>query len=107
MKQIGQMMKQAQAMQAKMGEIQAKLEQIELTGTAGGGMISVTLSGKGDMRRVKIDKSLVDPDDVEVLEDLIVAAFNDARAKIEAHVAEEMAKVTGGLKLPPGFKMPF
>lgn len=94
-------------MQAKMGEIQAKLEQIELTGTAGGGMISVTLSGKGDMRRVKIDKSLVDPDDVEVLEDLIVAAFNDARAKIEAHVAEEMAKVTGGLKLPPGFKMPF
>lgn len=107
MKQIGQMMKQAQAMQAKMGEIQAKLDQIELTGSSGGGMISVTLSGKGDMRRVKIDKSLVDPDDVEVLEDLIVAAFNDAKAKIEAHVAEEMAKVTGGLKLPPGFKMPF
>ena len=107
MKQIGQMMKQAQAMQAKMGEIQAKLEQTELTGNSGAGMVEVTLSGKGDMRRIKIDKSLADPNDVEMLEDLIVAAFNDARAKSEAMSQAEMSKLTAGLPLPPGMKLPF
>jgi hypothetical protein len=107
MKNLGQMMKQAQQMQARMAEMQAQLDQLEMTGAAGGGMVQVTLSGKGEMRRVRIDKSLLDPNEVEVLEDLIVAAFNDGRAKVEAHVQEEMAKLTGGLNLPGGFKLPF
>jgi DNA-binding YbaB/EbfC family protein len=107
MKNLGQMMKQAQQMQAKMAEMQAQLEQIEMTGSSGGGMVQVTLGGKGDMKRIKIDKSLVDPNETEVLEDLIVAAFNDAKGRVEAHVAEEMAKLTGGLQLPGGMKLPF
>lgn len=107
MKNLGQMMKQAQEMQAKMAEMQARLEQVEMTGASGGGMVQVTLSGKGEMRKVKIDKGLVDPDEVEVLEDLILAAFNDAKLRVESHVAEEMSKLTGGLKLPPGMKLPF
>jgi DNA-binding YbaB/EbfC family protein len=107
MKNLGQMMKQAQQMQAKMAELQARLDQVEVTGAAGGGMVQVTLTGKGEMRKIKIDKSLVDPDEVEVLEDLVVAAFNDAKQRVESHVAEEMGKLTGGLKLPPGMKLPF
>ena len=107
MKNLGQMMKQAQQMQAKMAEMQAQLERVEMTGAAGGGMVQVTVGGKGDLKKLKIDKGLVDPNEVEVLEDLIVAAFNDAKARLEAHMAEEMAKVTGGLQLPPGMKLPF
>jgi hypothetical protein len=107
MKNLGQMMKQAQQMQAKMAEMQAALDQIEMTGAAGGGMVQVTLTGKGEVRRIKIDKSLVDPAEVEVLEDLILAAFNDAKQRVDSHVAEEMGKLTGGLKLPPGMKLPF
>jgi DNA-binding YbaB/EbfC family protein len=101
------MMKQAQQMQSKMAEMQAKLDQVEVTGSAGGGMVQVTVTGKGEMRRIKIDPSLLVPAEAEVLEDLIVAAANDARAKVEAQLAEEMAKLTGGLKLPPGMKLPF
>jgi hypothetical protein len=107
MKNLGQMMKQAQQMQAKMAEMEAALDQIEMTGAAGGGMVQVTLTGKGEVRRIKIDKSLVDPAEVEVLEDLILAAFNDAKQRVDSHVAEEMGKLTGGLKLPPGMKLPF
>jgi DNA-binding YbaB/EbfC family protein len=107
MKNLGQMMKQAQQMQAKMAEMQAQLETVEMTGAAGGGLVQVTVGGKGDLRKVKLDKSLLDPSEVEVLEDLIVAAFNEARTRVEAHVAQEMAKVTGGLQLPPGMKLPF
>ena len=107
MKNLGQMMKQAQAMQAKMQEMQAALERTEVTGVAGGGMVSVTVSGKGEMRRVKIDPKLVNASEVEVLEDLLVAAANDARAKVEAQMQAEMAKLTGGLQLPPGFNLPF
>lgn len=107
MKNIGQMMKQAQMMQAKMAEMQTSLNEVEVSGAAGGGMVTVTLNGKGDLRTLKIDKSLVDPEDVEMLEDLIIAAFNDAKGKVEAHVAEEMSKVTGGLNLPAGMKLPF
>ena len=107
MKNLGQMMKQAQQMQAKMAEMQAQLETVEMTGAAGGGLVQVTVGGKGDLRRIKLDKSLIDPNEVEVLEDLIVAAFNEARTRVEAHVAQEMAKVTGGLQLPPGMKLPF
>lgn len=106
MKNLGQMMKQAQKLQEQMGALQEQLAGIELTGAAGGGMVQVTLNGKGDLRRVKIDPSLVDPAEVEMLEDLILAACNDAKAKLEAHVAERMAQLTGGLKLPPGLGFP-
>jgi DNA-binding YbaB/EbfC family protein len=107
MKNLGQMMKQAQAMQAKMAEMQEGLAAVEVTGSAGGGLVSVTLTGKGEMRGMKIDPSLVDANEVEVLEDLITAAFNDAKTKVEAHVAEQMSEITGGLKLPPGMNLPF
>ena len=107
MKNFGQMMKQAQEMQAKMAEMQARLNEVEMTGAAGGGLVQVTLTGKGDVRKIKIDKSLADPNEVEVLEDLVLAAFNDAKQRVESHVAEEMSKLTGGLKLPPGMKLPF
>lgn len=104
---IAGLMKQAQQMQAKMAEMQAALEQVEITGTAGGGMVTVTVTGKNAAKSVKIDPALVNPGEAEVLEDLIVAAFNDARGKLETHVAAEMAKLTGGLQLPPGLKLPF
>jgi len=107
MKNLGQMMKQAQQMQAKMAEMQSQLERVEMSGAAGGGMVQVTVGGKGDLKKLKIDKGLVDPNEVEVLEDLIVAAFNDAKSRVEQHVAQEMAKLTGGLNLPPGLKLPF
>jgi DNA-binding YbaB/EbfC family protein len=107
MKNIGQLMKQAQQMQTKMAEMQAQLEAVEMTGVAGGGMVQFTLNGKGDLKKIKIDRSLVDPEEVEVLEDLIVAAFNDARGKVSAHAEEEMQKLTGGLQLPGGMKLPF
>jgi nucleoid-associated protein EbfC len=107
MKNIGQLMKQAQAMQEKMAEIQGQLEAVEMTGLAGGGVIAVTLNGKGDVKQVKIDKSLLDPAEVEVLEDLLVAAFADAKRKVSAHAEQEMQKLTGGLQLPGGFKLPF
>jgi len=107
MKNLGQMMKQAQQMQAKMAEMQEGLDAVEISGGAGGGMVTVTLNGKGEMHGLKIDPSLVNPDEVEVLEDLISAAFNDAKAKVEAHMQEEMSKLTGGLKLPPGMNLPF
>ena len=107
MKNMAQMLKQAQQMQAKMAEMQARLDQVEMTGAAGGGMVQVTLTGKGEMRKIKIDKTLVDPNEIEVLEDLVLAAFNDAKQRVESHVADEMGKLTGGLKLPPGMKLPF
>ncbi len=101
MKNIGNMMKQAQQMQAKMQEMQAGLDDVEKTGQSGAGMVTVTVNGKGEMKKIKLDKSIVDPEETEVLEDLIQAAFNDAKKKVEAHVAEETAKLMGGLKLPP------
>lgn len=107
MSNLVQMLKQAQQMQARMTEMQAKLAEIEVTGTAGGGMVQVTLNGKGEVKKLKLDKSAVDPNETEVLEDLILAAFNDAKAHVEAHMAEEMKKLTGGLSLPPGMKLPF
>ncbi len=107
MKNLGQMMKQAQDMQAKMAELQARMAHIELTGSAGAGLVSITLNGKGEMRQVSIDPSLVKPDEVEVLQDLIAAAANDARAKVEARVQEETRQLMGGLGLPPGLDLPF
>ena len=107
MKNLGQLMKQAQQMQTKMAEIQAQLETVEITGMSGGGMVQITLNGKGDLKKIKIDKSVLDPTDSEVVEDLIVAAFNDARQKVNAHAEQEMHKLTGGLNLPGGMKLPF
>jgi DNA-binding YbaB/EbfC family protein len=107
MKNIGQLMKQAQQMQSKMAEMQAKLAEAEMSGAAGGGMVRITVNGKGDMKKISIDPSLLTPDDREVVEDLIVAAFNDAKVKVEAFTQDEMGKLTGGLNLPPGMKLPF
>ncbi len=107
MKNIGQLMKQAQQMQTRMAEMQAKLAEVEITGQSGGGMVTALMNGKGELKKITLDKAAVDPDDVEILEDLIIAAVNDAKAKIEAHVANETQKLMGGLPLPPGMKLPF
>jgi hypothetical protein len=107
MKNLAGLMKQAQQMQSKMADMQSKLEEMELEGTAGAGLVTITMSGKGDLRRIKIDPKVADPAETEMLEDLIVAAHNDARRKIEAAAAEEMQKVTGGMQLPAGLKLPF
>lgn len=107
MKNLANMMKQAQQMKEKMGAMQEALDAMEHTGQAGGGMVEVTLSGKFHLRKIKIDRSIVNPDDVEVLEDLVMAAFNDAANKVAEQSKEEMAKLTGGLNLPAGFKLPF
>ena len=107
MKNISQMMQQAQKMQAKMEELQANFDAAEIIGVSGGGMVEVILTGKGMAKRVKIDPSLVIPGDVEILEDLITAAVNDARSRVEEKMKEEMSKITGGLELPPGMNLPF
>ena len=107
MKNLGALMKQAQEMQQKMGEMQERLADIEVEGSSGAGMVTVTLNGKSDMRRIKIDPTLLKADEAEVLEDLIVAAINDARSRLESRTQEEMSALTGGLSLPPGFKLPF
>lgn len=107
MKNLAGLMKQAQQMQSKMQDMQAKLEALEITGESGAGLVKVTLNGKSDLKRIKIDPKVIDPADPEVLEDLIGAAFRDAKTKIEVVSAEEMQKVTGGMQLPPGMKLPF
>jgi len=107
MKNLSGLMKQAQQMQAKMAEMQSKLEGMEIEGEAGAGLVKVTLNGKGDLRGIKLDPKVIDPADAEMLEDLIVAAHASARQKLEAATAAEMQKVTGGLQLPPGMKLPF
>jgi len=101
------MIKQAQAMQAKMQEAQAELETTIVEGEAGGGVVKVTLTAKGAMQKISIDPSLLKPDDVEMLEDLIVSAHAQARGKAEAAMTEKMKAITGGLQLPPGMKLPF
>lgn len=107
MKNIGQLMKQAQQMQSRMAEMQAKLGEIEMSGQSGGGMVLAVMNGKGELKKITLDKSAVDPEDVEILEDLIIAAVNDAKTKVEAYVAGETQKMMGGLPLPPGMKLPF
>jgi DNA-binding YbaB/EbfC family protein len=107
MKNLAGLMKQASQMQSKMQEMQARLEAMEIEGVAGAGMVTVTLTGKSDLKRVRIDPKLADPAEMEMLEDLILAAHADARQKIEAATAEEMQKVTGGMQLPAGMKLPF
>jgi len=99
------MMKQAAQLQAKMQELQAELDRIEVEGAAGGGLVGVTLSAKGELKAVRIDDSLLKPDEKEILEDLLVAAHADARRKAEALLQEKMQALTGGLPLPPGLKL--
>lgn len=107
MKNIGQIMKQVQDMQNRMSDMQAQLAEMEMTGASGGGMVQATMNGKGELKRMKIDPSLIVANEAEVLEDLIVAAVNDVKAKVDDHSQAEMSKLTGGLPLPPGFKLPF
>jgi DNA-binding YbaB/EbfC family protein len=106
-KNLNQLMKQAQQMQTRMAEMQAKLSEIEMGGQSGGGMVTAVMNGKGELRKITLDKSIVDPTEIEMLEDLIIAAVADAKNKIEAHVAGETQKLMGGLPMPPGMKLPF
>lgn len=107
MKDIGEIMKQAAAMQARMKDAQEKLAALEVEGRSGGGMVTIVLNGKGYVAGVAIDRALMNPAEGEVLEDLVAAALNDARAKMDARAAEEMKAMTAGLALPPGMKLPF
>ncbi len=107
MKNLGQMMKQAQELQAKMGEMQAKLETLDIEGASAGGMVTVRLNGKGEMRGLKVDPTLIDPAQAGILEDLVVAAHNDAKSKLDRRMADEMSSLTGGMTLPEGMKFPF
>jgi nucleoid-associated protein EbfC len=101
------MMKKAQAVQAKLQEAQEELGRVEVEGQAGGGMVSLTLTAKGELKSVRIDPSLLTPGDKEMLEDLIIAAFSDGKAKADRAAAEKMQALTEGLPLPPGMKLPF
>lgn len=107
MKNLGDMMKQVQAMQERMADMQAKLDRTAVTGQSGGGLVKVTLNGKGVMTALAVDATLLKPDEKEIIEDLIIAAHNDAKAKVETMMADQMKSVTGGLQLPPGMKLPF
>ncbi|GBQ37361.1 YbaB/EbfC family nucleoid-associated protein [Gluconacetobacter azotocaptans] len=107
MKNLAGLMKQATQMQARMEEMQSTLEGMTIEGSAGAGMVNVTLNGKGDLKAVKIDPKLADPTEMEMLQDLLVAACADARKQLDERAAEEMKKVTGGMNLPAGLKFPF
>jgi len=104
---LQKVMKQAQDMQTKMAEMQARLELEEVDGLAGGGLVRVRINGKNMMLKVSIDDSLMKVEEKEMLEDLLVAAYNDARGKIDSTTTDQMSKLTSGLNLPPGFKLPF
>lgn len=105
MKDIMGMMKQLGQMQSKMQQMQEELAQAEIAGQSGGGLVTVMLDGKASLKRIRIDPSLMKPDEVEILEDLIIAAVQDAKVKVEAVLSEKMQSVTGGLPLPPGMKL--
>ena len=105
MKDIMGLMKQAQQMQARMAQMQEELAAVEIEGRAGGGLVTVTLDGKGALKRVKIDPSLMKPDEAEIVEDLILAASQDAKTKVEAVLQEKVKEATGGMPLPPGMKL--
>ncbi|MFT8478879.1 YbaB/EbfC family nucleoid-associated protein [Gluconobacter oxydans] len=107
MKNLAGLMKQASQMQAKMEAAQSNLASLIVEGSAGAGLVTVKLTGKGEMRDLKIDLQLADPSDIETMQDLIVAAYTDAKTKAEAASAEAMRDVTGGLDLPAGLKLPF
>jgi len=105
MKDLMGMMKQVREMQERMQRMQAELEATEVTGQSGGGLVKAVLNGKGDIRSVRIDPTLLKPEEAEIVEDLVVAAIQDARSKVDAAMQSRMAEVTGGLPLPPGMKL--
>lgn len=107
MKDLGELMKQAGAMQAKLVSAQEAIAALEVEGKAGGGMVKVVITGKGYVKAVAIERALLKPDEGEVVEDLIAAAMNDAKSKLDMRAAEEMKALTAGLPLPPGMKLPF
>ena len=107
MKDLMGMMKQAKELQDRMQRLQDEVAALTIEGSAGGGLVKVTVNGKSEMKTVKIDPSLLKPDEAEILEDLIVAAINEARTKAEAKLADKMRELTGGLAMPPGMKLPF
>lgn len=107
MKDFMGMMGKLQEMQSKMSDVQDEIQQTEVTGSAAGGMVSVTMNGKGDMRGLKVDPALLKPDEADILEDLIMAAHADAKGKAETVMNEKMQEVTAGLPIPPGMKLPF
>ena len=101
------MLKQAQELQKKMADAQKKVEELEAEGSSGGGLVKAKINGKNVTTSLSIDKSLISKDQREILEDLIVAALNDARENVQKKISEEMSSLTGGLKLPPGMNLPF
>jgi len=105
MKDLMKMMKQAQEIQGRMQRMQEELAALEVSGQSGAGLVQVTLNGKGEMRSLKIDPSLLKPDEAEIVEDLVIAAFQDAKGKVEGEMQKRMQEVTGGLPLPPGMKL--
>lgn len=105
MKDLMGMMKQVGQMQARVQQMQEELAGIEIDGQSGGGLVKVTLTGKGDMKRIRIDPSLIKADEAEILEDLIVAAAGDAKGKLDATLQAKMQEMAGGLPLPPGLKL--
>jgi DNA-binding YbaB/EbfC family protein len=105
MKDLMKMMKQAQELQSRMQKMQEELASLEVEGQSGAGAVRVTLNGKGEMRVLKIDPGLMKPEDAEMVEDLVIAAFQDAKAKVELAMQDKMQEITGGLPLPPGFKL--
>ena len=107
MNNFNNMIKQAQDLQKKMAEAQEKVKTLEAEGISGGGIVKITINGKNNVTSVNIDETAIDKNEKEILEDLIVAAFNDARDKIQRKIADEMSSLTGGIKLPPGMKLPF
>ncbi|MGV2432932.1 MAG UNVERIFIED_CONTAM: YbaB/EbfC family nucleoid-associated protein [Rickettsiaceae bacterium] len=104
---LNQFLKQAQAMQGKMQEMQSTLDSREYDGKAGGELVTIKITGRGELKALSIDDSLMDKEEKELLEDLIIAAFNDAKSKADAASKDEMGNMFGGMSLPPGFKMPF
>jgi DNA-binding YbaB/EbfC family protein len=107
MRDLMGMMGKVKEMQAKMEQMQVEIAELQAEGKAGGGLVTVVMSGKGELKSLKIDPSLFKEDDVEILEDLIIAAHKDAKDKAEAAAAEKTKALTAGLPIPPGFKMPF
>lgn len=107
MKDFASMMKQAQQLQSRMAQMQEELETLQVEGSAGGGLVRVTLSGKGELRQVSIDPGLAKPEEVEIVEDLIIAAHGDAKGKLELALRDKMKEVTGGMPLPPGLSLGF
>lgn len=104
---IQKMMKQAQEMQAKLGQMQSEMEAKEFEGQSGGGAVKITLTGKGAMTKINLDATLLNPEEKDMLEDLIMAAHRDAKDKADGALNEAMGSITGGLKLPAGMKLPF